>query len=349
MLQEILALGAIVLSSTAVATLLASFFTVNQGTTAIIQRFGKFLHEAGPGLHFRVPFADRVSERINLRVQQLDTMVHAKTKDNTFVFVGVAVQYRVLPEAASGAFYEIDDAQRQMSSAVSNIVLAQVTKLRFEALFENCEGISNVVRDELAQLTQAFGCSILGALVTDIDPDSKVAESMNALNTAQRMRAAAAEKGEAERILKVAAAEGDAQSMALQGRGVAEQRRIVIASLRDSVDEFRRTVPGTTVKDVMNLVLMTQYFDMLREVKATPGTNAVLTPHSPGSLTSLTERMLNAIVETDQTVGMPDAKPESVSELRSASEESHMPRGPALRAPTRPGNGGQSHTETPWK
>ena len=68
------------------------------------------------------------------------------------------------------------------------------------------------------------------------------------------MRVAANEKEEAERILKVKAAEGDAQSKALQGRGIADQQQAIVAGLRDSVDEFQRSVPGTTAKDVMNLV-----------------------------------------------------------------------------------------------
>ncbi len=110
-----------------------------------------------------------------------------------------------------------------------------------------------------------FGYGILKALVTDIDPDLRVKESMNEINAAQRMRVAATEKGEADRILKVKAAEGDAESKALQGRGIADQRTAIVAGLRDSVDAFQKSVPGTTAKDVMNLVLMTQYFDMLKE------------------------------------------------------------------------------------
>lgn len=49
-----------------------AFFTVDQRTTAIVQRFGRFLREAGPGLHVKIPFIDQVIGRINLRVQQLD-------------------------------------------------------------------------------------------------------------------------------------------------------------------------------------------------------------------------------------------------------------------------------------
>jgi regulator of protease activity HflC (stomatin/prohibitin superfamily) len=130
------------------------------------------------------------------------------------------------------------------------------------------------VQQRTAAIVQRFG-----TLVTDIDPDPKVKESMNEINAAQRMRVAATEKGEADRILRVKAAEGDAQSKVLQGRGIADQRQVIVAGLRDSVDEFRKSVPGTTAEDEMNLVLMTQYFDMLKKIKASSRANGILNPH----------------------------------------------------------------------
>ena len=87
----------------------------------------------------------------------------------------------------------------------------------------------------------------------------------------------------------------------------------IVAGLRDSVDEFQKSVPGTTAKDVMNLVLMTQYFDMLKEIGASSRSNAILIPHSPGNLTTLTEQIRNAMMEADQTVRAPLApEPELV-------------------------------------
>jgi regulator of protease activity HflC (stomatin/prohibitin superfamily) len=286
----------------AVVALVSTFFTVEQRTTAIVQRLGKFVREAGPGLNVKVPFIDKVAGRINLRVQQLNVKIETKTEDNVFVQMVVAVQYYVLPEKAYDAFYKLDDATRQITSFVFDVVRAQVPKIKLDDVFEKKDDIANIVKSELAQVMEGFGYGILKALVTDIDPDAKVKESMNEINAAQRMRVAATEKGEADRILKVKAAEGDAQSKALQGRGIADQRQAIVAGLRDSVDEFRRSVPGTTAQDVMNLVLMTQYFDTLKEIGASSKSNTILIPHSPGSLASLSEQIRNAMIEANQTV-----------------------------------------------
>lgn len=302
------------------ATLLISmFFIVEQRTAAIVQRLGKFVREAGPGLNIKIPFIDRVVARINMRVQQLDVKIETKTEDNVFVQMVVAVQFYVLPEKAYDAYYKLDDARRQITSYVFDVVRAQVPKIKLDDVFAKKDDIADIVKSELEQVMEGFGYGILKALVTDIDPDPKVKQSMNEINAAQRMRVAATEKGEAERIIKVKSAEGDAQSKALQGRGIADQRQAIVAGLRDSVDEFQRSVPGTTAKDVMNLVLMTQYFDTLKEIGASSRSNAILIPHSPGNLANLSDQIRNAMIEANQVV---------------ATEGNHRPRpevAPAVR------------------
>ena len=295
-----------VLGFAAFSLFVAAFFTVEQRTVAIVQRLGKFVRETGPGIQVKIPFIDKVVGRVNLRVQQLDVEIETKTEDNVFVRMVVAVQYYVLPDKVYDAFYKLDDANRQITSFVFDVVRAQVPKIKLDDVFEKKDDIANIVMSELAQVMEGFGYGILKALVTDIDPDAKVKASMNEINAAQRMRVAATERGEADRILRVKAAEGEAQSKALQGRGIADQRQAIVAGLRDSVDEFRKSVPGTTARDVMNLVLMTQYFDMLKEIGASSRTNAILIPHSPGNLTTLTEQMRNAMMEADQVVKVPE-------------------------------------------
>ena len=180
----------------------------------------------------------------------------------------VAVQYHVLPDKVYDAFYRLANANMQITAFVFDVVRARVPRIKLDDLFEKKDEIADAVKNELSHVMYDFGYGIVKALVTDIDPDHKVKEAMNAINAAQRMRVAATEKGEADRILKVKAAEAEAQSKALQGKGIADQRRAIVDGLRESVDEFQKSVPGTSPQDVMNLVLMTQYFDTLKEIGA---------------------------------------------------------------------------------
>ncbi|HCM68675.1 MAG: protease [Candidatus Yanofskybacteria bacterium RIFCSPLOWO2_12_FULL_44_13b] len=283
-------------------TLTFSFFTVGQQTAAVTQRFGKFVRVASSGLNFKTPWIDWVAGRINLRVQQLDVKVETKTEDNVFVQFVVSVQYFVMPEKVYEAFYKLDDPTKQITSFVFDVVRARVPGIKLDDVFQKKDEIADAVKGELAQVMDDFGYGIVKALVTDIDPDAKVKESMNEINAAQRLRMAAGEKGEADRILKVKAAEAEAQSKALQGKGIADQRKAIVDGLRESVAEFEKAVPGTSAQDVMQLVLMTQYFDTLKEIGASSQTNTILIPHSPGNLSDLTAQMRNAMITADQVV-----------------------------------------------
>jgi len=288
-----------------------SFFTVEQQTAVLVHRFGKFLFIARPGLNFKLPLIDQVAGRVKLRVQQLDVQIETKTEDNVFVKITVSVQYFVVPEKIYEAFYKLEDPHSQITSFVFDVVRARVPKIKLDDVFEKKDEIADAVKNELAHVMDDFGYGIVKTLVTDIDPDHKVKEAMNEINAAQRMRVVASEKGEAERILRVKFAEAEAQSKALQGKGIADQRRAIIDGLKTSVEDFRSGVPGATAQDVMNLVLMTQYFDTLKEVGQASKTNTILIPHSPGFLNDLSSQIRNAMMIADAAQVKPDdhAKP----------------------------------------
>ncbi len=275
-------------------------FMVAQQSIAMIERFGKFHRAAEAGLNFKIPFIDRIAGRVNLRVQQLDIPVETKTKDNVFVKVVVSVQYRALEERAYEAFYKLESPEQQIRSFIFDVVRAQVPKTILDDVFEKKDDIANAVESELSGMMSDFGYIIVKALITDIDPDAKVKAAMNEINEAQRLRIAANERGEAERILKVKQAEGEAQSKALQGKGIADQRTAIIDGLRESVGEFQKSVSGVTAAEAMSLVLMTQYFDTLKEVGASAKSNTILIPHSPGYAGDLGEQLRNAIITGNQ-------------------------------------------------
>jgi regulator of protease activity HflC (stomatin/prohibitin superfamily) len=289
----------IVLAVIAIPLLLGSVFTVNQQTAAIVQRFGKFSRVAQPGLNFKIPFVETVAHRTNLRVQQLDVQVETKTEDNVFVHVVVAVQYHVLPDKVYDAYYRLANPNMQITAFVFDVVRARVPLIKLDDVFEKKDEVADAVKNELSHVMYDFGYAIVKALVTDIDPDHKVKEAMNEINAAQRMRVAATEKGEAERILRVKSAEAEAQSKALQGKGIADQRKAIVDGLRESVDDFQKSVPGATAQDVMNLVLMTQYFDTLKEIGASSVSNTILIPHTPGSLADLSAQMRSAMMTAE--------------------------------------------------
>ena len=275
---------------------LLGFFTVKQQTAAVIERFGRFNRVARPGLRWRIPLVDRIAGRLTLRIQQLDVKVETKTKDNVFVFVIVSVQYYVIESKVVDAFYRLQHPDLQIRSYVYDVVRARVPGIKLDDVFETKDDIAKAVRNELAQIMDDFGYGIVKALVTDIDPDANVKASMNQINAAQRLRVAAVEEAEAEKIRVVKAAEGEAESKALQGKGIADQRLAIVNGLQESVTEFKDNVPGTSAHDVMNLVLMTQYFDTLKDIGLSSKTNTILIPHSPGGMNQISDQLRDAMM-----------------------------------------------------
>ncbi len=283
--------------------ILDGLFIVRQQTSAIVERLGRFTRIAPAGLNFKIPFIDRVAGRLSLRIQQLDVKIETKTKDNVFVNVVVSVQYYVLPSKVVDAFYKLQDPQGQITSFVFDTVRARVPSLILDDLFERKDDIASAVKTELDNVMDDFGYGIVKALVTDIDPDARVKTSMNEINAAQRMREAAIQQAEADKIRVVKAAEGEAESKALQGQGIANQRKAIIEGLKESVESFNASIDGTKAEDVMNLVLMTQYFDTLKEIGFSSKTNTILIPHSPGGMGDISEQMRNAIITANEVNG----------------------------------------------
>lgn len=129
---------------------------------------------------------------------------------------------------------------------------------------------------------ESFGYEIVQTLIIDLSPDERVKASMNEINANRRLREAAGYRADGEKIRQVKAAEADAESKYLSGVGVAKQRQAIVSGLRASVKEFQEGVSGTDAKDVLTLVMVTQYFDMLQSVGSQAKSTTVFTPTGSG-------------------------------------------------------------------
>jgi regulator of protease activity HflC (stomatin/prohibitin superfamily) len=277
------------------AILLAGIFVVKQQTCAIIERLGKFCRIVYPGLSWRIPGIDTIVAKMSFRIHQLSVEVETKTNDNVFVNVSVAVQYRVLAEKVFQAYYTLQDHQSQIRSFVFDIVRAQVPLLILDDVFSKKDDIANAVKSDLRETMSGFGYEIVEALITDINPDHNVKVAMNEINTAQRLRVAAAERGESEKIIRVKQAEAEAEANILQGKGIAGQRAAIIEGLGHSVEEFIRQIPDAKSSTVMEMVMLIQYIDTLKEIGSHSKSNVVFIPHSPGNIQDINSQIRETI------------------------------------------------------
>ena len=277
-----------------------SFFTVETAQVAIITRFGKFVRIASPGLNWKIPYIEKVEGRMSLRVNQITLTMETKTRDNVFVSIPISVQTRVRPEKVYDAYYKLSDPKAQIQSYVEQVILGHVPSMTLDEVFASQSGIAAAVKTELDSDMSGFGYEIVNVLVTDIVPDVKVKSAMNDINAAQREQVAAQARGEAEKILVVKKAEAEAESKALQGQGIANQRRAIIEGLQDSIGHFQKAVGGSSAQEVMQLVLVTQYFDTLRAIGESGKTSTLFLPHSPGAVQDVSDKIMQAMVVADK-------------------------------------------------
>src|SRR5277367_86148 len=284
-------------------TILGSFFTVNTAQMAVITRFGKFLRVAEPGLNWKAPYFDSVAGLVSLRVNQITLTMETKTKDNVFVTIPISVQNRVRPEKVYDAYYKLADPAAQIQAYVEQVILGHVPGMTLDEVFASQSGIAAAVKQELDADMAAFGFEIVNVLVTDIVPDAKVKSAMNDINAAQREQVAAAARGEAEKILVVKKAEAEAESKALQGQGIANQRKAIIEGLRGSIEQFQKSIGGASTSEVMQLVMVTQYFDTLKSIGENDKTNTLFLSHSPGAVKDVANQILDSMLVAEKAKG----------------------------------------------
>lgn len=276
--------------------ILGSFFTVSTAQVAVITRFGKFLRVADAGLNWKLPYFDSVAGLVSLRVNQIPLTMETKTKDNVFVTIPISVQNRVRPEKVYDAFYKLSDPVAQIKSYVEQVILGHVPGMTLDEVFASQSSIAAAVKQELDADMALFGYEIVNVLVTDIVPDEKVKSAMNDINAAQREQVAANARGEAEKILVVKKAEAEAESKALQGQGIANQRKAIIEGLQTSIEQFQKVVDGASAKEVMQLVLVTQYFDTLKSIGESDKTSTLFLPHSPAAVREVSDQILQSML-----------------------------------------------------
>ncbi|HSI20400.1 MAG TPA: SPFH domain-containing protein [Verrucomicrobiae bacterium] len=295
-------LGIIVLA--VIAALFSSFFTVEQQHVGIVERFGKFTRLANAGLNFKIPFIEGVASVQSLRIQQLTVEVETTSSDNVFIEIALAVQFMVLPERVKDAYYKLNDPEEQIKAYVSDAVRGKVPHLELSKALQSKTEIADAARAELNESMGPFGFEIVQTLVTDIIPDEEVMKAMNNIVAARRNREAATENGEAAKILQIKAAEAEAESKVLQGKGIAGQRREIVLGLKEAVVDFSNAVPGTSPHEVMALVTTTQYYDTMHAIGANSKNTVLMVPMSANGGTDIMQQILaaNAAMAAEQSL-----------------------------------------------
>ena len=275
--------------------LISMLYVVRQQSVAIVERFGRYQKIATSGIHMRLPFGiDKIAARIQLRLLQSEIVVETKTKDNVFVMMNVATQYRVNEQNVTDAYYKLMRPEAQIKSYIEDALRSSVPKLTLDELFEKKDEIALEVQHQVAEEMTTYGYIIVKTLITKVEPDAEVKQSMNEINAAQRKRVAAQELAEADKIKIVTAAEAEAEKDRLHGVGIAQHRKAIVDGLAESIAELNEANGGMSEEQIMSILLTNQYLDTLNTFAA-KGNQTLFLPNNPNGVDDIRTQILSAL------------------------------------------------------
>jgi len=264
----------------------------------ILQRFGRFAGVAPPGASYFCWPCTSLNGTVSTKLRQIVIRNEAKTKENVFVTLTIAIQYKVDEENVKKAYYSMESPSLQMQSYVEDAVRSIVPSMELEHLFIAKDKISHEIMEALAKKMNQYGFTIITTLITDIDPEIKVKAAMNKITEAKRLREAAEYEAETAKVVKVKQSEAEAVSKQLQGEGVAAQRKAILHGLQEGVADLTQAI-GVSPMETMKYVMLTQYFDTLRDVGTSPNKNTIFVA-APGGNNTLAEQVSYGMMEANQ-------------------------------------------------
>lgn len=269
-------------------------YVVNQQTMYIIERLGKFHTITGPGFHVKIPVIDVIAAKVDLRTNQSEFPISAKTSDNVTIKMKVAVQYCVenTEQGIYDSFYKLSNPVEQMNSYIIDALRSAIPNYTLDQVYEAKDDIAQGVQQQVAERMRGYGYLIQSTLITGIALPADVEESMNKINSAQREKEAAQALAEAERIKVVTEARAHAEAMEQAGIGIAAQRKAIANGIAESLDAIKAS--GVSTQEANTLFLFTQWTDMMDGFAKTGKASTVVLPSDFNSTASMFEQMLTA-------------------------------------------------------
>jgi regulator of protease activity HflC (stomatin/prohibitin superfamily) len=293
-------LGTIIFVFIGLFIFFSMLFVVGQQDAFIIQRLGKFHRVARAGLNIKIPFLDLITGKLSLRIRELDIPGQFKTSDNVFVTMVLRVQYSVIPERAMDAFYKLQAPEQQITAFVLNVVRGEVAKMQLRDVFEHQDTIGTAVNQQLSISMSEFGFLIRNALVNEVRPAEEVVTAMNRVQAAENEKTAAKLQGEAAKFKTVLHAEAEAEAKRLQGEGIAAQREAIVRGLSVSVESLRSAMPTADPQTLMNLVLINQYFDAMRDISQGEKAKVIFVPSGPGAYRDISDQLFQSFINASE-------------------------------------------------
>eukprot|EP00742_Colponemidia_sp_Colp-10_P022317 GILJ01026336.1.p2 GENE.GILJ01026336.1~~GILJ01026336.1.p2 ORF type:complete len:270 (+),score=37.77 GILJ01026336.1:1206-2015(+) len=241
--------------------------TVEQGNLAIIENLGKFVDVLPPGCHI-TSCVESVKGTLSLKSQYTTARIQSVTSDQADVVCVVGIMYRVMPENCHLAFYRLSNPTGQIQNFVVSAIRPLIRSKTLDEIYLERDELSNVARSELVEKMAEFGYEIMDVLFVHLDVEGRIKNSMNQQMTQKFNRELSEVQQQTSNIRQLALSHANVEIERLDGYGTAEARK-VLASAFSSRDHQEGAVEVASETEIMSMMLMMQYYDMLKDVKKT--------------------------------------------------------------------------------
>ena len=262
--------------------IISNIAVVQQSRAYVIERLGAFQSVQGVGLHFKVPFIDRIARRVSLKEQVLDYPPQPViTKDNVTMQIDTVVYFQITDPKLYA--YGVEHPMAAMETLTATTLRNIIGDLELDETLTSRDIINTKMRAILDEVTDPWGIKVNRVELKNILPPADIQNSMekqmkaerdrrqailvaegqreSAILVAQGEKEAAVLRADAEKQAAILRAEADRQSAILKAEGEAEAIRAVQQALADSLEMLNEKAPNDSVLKLKSIEAMQKIAD----------------------------------------------------------------------------------------
>lgn len=220
----------------AAAILYSCIRIVPQESAYVIERFGKYQSTWNAGIHFKVPFIDRIARKALLKEQVADFAPQPViTKDNVTMQIDSVVYFKIMDARLYA--YGVENPIMAMENLTATTLRNIIGDMELDATLTSREAINSQMLQTIDLATDPWGIKVTRVELKNIQPPAAIRESMEKQMKAEREKRAAILTAEGEKQAMILTAEGRKESAVLQAE--AEKQATILAAEAQKEKEIR--------------------------------------------------------------------------------------------------------------